>query len=48
MQTEVEVLGHKVSSEGLSPFENKVEAIKEWKAPSNIQDRKSTRLNSSH
>ena len=41
MQTEVEVLGHKVSSEGLSPLENKVEAIKEWKAPSNIHELRS-------
>ena len=41
MQTEVEVLGHKVSSEGLSPLENKVIAIKEWKAPSNIHELRS-------
>jgi len=41
MKTELEILGHKVSSEGLNPLENKVKAIKEWKAPSNIHELRS-------
>jgi len=41
MQAKVEVLGHIVSSEGLSPLENKVKAIQEWKAPSKIHELRS-------
>jgi len=33
MQSEVEILGHKVSSEGLSPLDNKVQVIKAWNPP---------------
>jgi hypothetical protein len=32
-RTEVEVLGHKVSAEGVSPLDQKLDLIKEWKTP---------------
>ena len=41
MQPEVEVLGHKVSSKGLSPLDSKIEAIKKWKAPTDIHELRS-------
>ena len=41
MQTEVEVLGHKVSDKGLSPLDSKIEAIKKWKAPTDIHELRS-------
>ena len=41
MQKEVEVLGHKVSVEGLSPLDSKIKAIKDWKAPSNVHELRS-------
>jgi len=41
MKEEVEVLGHKVSSKGLSPLDSKVEAIKNWKAPENVHELRS-------
>eukprot|EP00833_Pecoramyces_ruminatium_P004031 jgi/Orpsp1_1/1178063/evm.model.c7180000063880.1 len=41
MQSEVEVLGHKVSAEGLSPLDNKVQVIKEWKPPTNVHELRS-------
>ena len=41
MQTEVEVLGHKVSAKGLSPLDSKIEAIKKWKAPTDLHELRS-------
>jgi len=41
MQPEVEVLGHKVSAEGLSPLDNKIKAIKEWKPPTTVHELRS-------
>jgi len=41
MQTEVEVLGHKVSTQGLSPLDSKIEAIKNWEAPSTVHELRS-------
>jgi len=41
MQPEVEVLGHKVSAEGLSPLDNKVKVIKEWKPPTSVHELRS-------
>ena len=41
MQTEVDVLGHRVTTEGLKPIDSKVEAIKNWKAPSDVHDLRS-------
>ena len=41
MQNEVEVLGHKVSTEGLSPLDDKVKSIREWKHPTNIHELRS-------
>jgi len=41
MRTEVEALGHKLSTQGLSPMDSKVEAIKNWKAPTNIHELRS-------
>ena len=41
MQTEVEVLGHKISTKGLSPQNSKIEAIKAWKEPTNIHELRS-------
>ena len=41
MQTEVEVLGHKVSAQGLSPLDSKIESIKNWKLPSNLHELRS-------
>ena len=41
MQTEVEVLGHKLTTEGLSPMDSKVEAIRNWKSPTNVHELRS-------
>jgi len=41
MQTEVEVLGHKVSDQGLSPQDSKIEAIRNWKEPTNVHELRS-------
>jgi len=41
MQTEVEVLGHKISTKGLSPQNSKIEAIKAWKEPTNVHELRS-------
>ena len=41
MQTEVEVLGHKISAKGLSPLDSKIESIKNWKLPSNLHELRS-------
>ena len=41
MQPEVEVLGHKVSAQGLSLLESKIESIKNWKSPSNLHELRS-------
>jgi len=41
MQTEVEVLGHKVSAKGLSPLDDKVKAIKNWVPPTNVHELRS-------
>ena len=41
MQTEVEVLGHKASVEGLSPQDSKIKAIKEWEAPVDVHELRS-------
>jgi len=41
MQEEVEVLGHKISAKGLSPLDGKIEAIKKWKAPTDIHELRS-------
>ena len=40
-RTEVEVLGHKLSTKGLSPMESKIEAIKKWNPPTNIHELRS-------
>jgi len=40
-KTEVEVLGHKISTKGLSPMDSKIEAIKKWQAPSNLHELRS-------
>jgi len=40
-QSEVEVLGHKVSVDGLSPMDNKIQAIRNWEAPSNVHELRS-------
>ena len=41
MQTEVEVLGHKVSEKRSDPLDNKIESIKNWKPPSNLHELRS-------
>lgn len=41
MQTEVEVLGHKVTDQGLKPIDEKVKSIREWKAPTNVHELRS-------
>ena len=41
LQTEVEVLGHKVSVDGLSPLDSKIQVIKNWKAPTNVHELRS-------
>ena len=41
MLSEVEVLGHKVSSKGLHPMESKVQSIAKWKSPTNIHELRS-------
>jgi len=41
MRTEVEVLGHKLTTEGLSPLDSKIKAIKEWSAPKDIHELRS-------
>ena len=41
MQSEVEVLGHKVSDKGLSPLDSKIEAIKKWIAPTDLHELRS-------
>jgi len=38
MQTEVDVLGHKVTPKGLKPINSKVEPIRNWKAPSDVHE----------
>jgi len=37
-RNEVEYLGHLVSSEGIKPCANKVEAVKEWPTPENLKE----------
>ena len=41
MQTEVEVLGHKISTKGLSSQNSKIEVIKAWKEHTNIHELRS-------
>jgi len=41
MKTEVEVLGHTVSTKGLSPIDSKVQAIKEMRSPANLHELRS-------
>jgi len=41
IQTEVEVLGHKVSAKGLSNLDSNIESIKKWKPPSNLNELRS-------
>jgi len=36
MQTEIEILGYKVSTQGVSPLDSKNEAIKNWEALSTV------------
>lgn len=37
-RTEVEFLGHKVSSKGIAVLDSKVEAIRNWKIPTSITE----------
>jgi len=41
MQTEVDVLGHRVTTEGLKPSDSMRETIKNWKAPSDVHELRS-------
>ena len=41
MKSEVLVLGHLLTSKGLKPQQNKVEAIKNWESPKNISELRS-------
>jgi len=41
IQKEIEVLGHKAPAKGLSPLDNKIESIKNWKPPSNLHELRS-------
>jgi len=41
IQTDVEDLGHKISTKGLSPQDSKIEAIKAWKEPTNVHELRS-------
>ena len=41
LQTEVDVLGHKLTTKGLSPMESKITAIKKWEAPSSLHELRS-------
>jgi len=38
IQKEVEVLDHKLTTEGLSPMDRKVEAIRNWKSHTNVHE----------
>ena len=40
-QTEVECLGHKISKDGISPLERKLDAINEFPVPRNIKELRS-------
>ena len=41
MQTEVDVLGHRLTTQGLRPMESKIAAIKAWKPPTDIHELRS-------
>ena len=41
LQTEVDVLGRKLNTQGLSPMESKITAIKKWEAPSSLHELRS-------
>ena len=41
MRTEVEVLGHKLTTKGLCPMDSKIEVIKNWKAPTTVHELRS-------
>jgi len=41
IQTEVDVLGHKLTTKGLSSMENEITDIKKWEAPSSLYELRS-------